>query len=150
MDIKHRSRLPGLLSACRQLRKETLSMWFTRSSFALEIHNCDGIIYTKWDRLLQEIEAELEIARDTIMVETIHTGRASWQNLKAWLHYRFERKLKFRPEDSYPVSGPGPQGFYDAANELLNEFMDKEWVDFDLCVENMRSMLLWYDQTWLR
>ncbi len=80
------------------------------------------------------------------------SGDPSWQNLKAWLYSRWLKKAKYPALNvpAFPRSGHLPTKiFFKAAHDLLNNYVDREWMIFDLMVEEMRSLALCYDNAWV-
>jgi hypothetical protein len=105
----------------------------------------------RWDAHVNRVKKDLQLhPYEEIVVSRFYTGIANWQNLKAWLLERWDRKVTFYEDMAFPINGGrGPQIFYRAAHDLLNHFLDNDWSEFDLVVEHMRSIALFYDLSWV-
>lgn len=143
---------PPILRVCRQLRNEAGPIWYTQTTFNVHIINCDARFWSRWDDHVTAIERSFQLRPRTEARGMFISGDPSWQNLKAWLYSRWLKKAKYPALNvpAFPRSGHLPTKiFFKAAHDLLNNYVDREWMIFDLMVEEMRSLALCYDNAWV-
>ncbi|KAK5711052.1 hypothetical protein LTR15_012699 [Elasticomyces elasticus] len=78
IQVNRDLRVPALLQVSRQVREETLKIWFEGNGFYYTVRDCNATVMVAWERHcrplgLYEINAEL------MMV-----GKPNWANLRKW------------------------------------------------------------------
>lgn len=139
---------PGLLAICRQVRHETLDMYFLDSTFAFHIQDCDGSLHTSWlsefgGYLLEDGETECNLIEH-------HTGNPNWENLKAWMgglydlgfncHYWLDDEIRNPPLDILIV----------AVGAILCNGLcqNRSWWNVHQDLEYLRLNTAHYDRVW--
>lgn len=110
IDVTADFKQPALINTCRQIRSETIEMWYRGNRFRTDVVDCDGSLWRGFIRHVQKITypaiAGHIAATDTAVRFSMQTQVSLWTNLKehcyaAWLDGKIEMPL--RDEDGPPV-----------------------------------------------
>lgn len=138
---------PSLVRVCRQLRAEALELWLTGNKYQVMVIDCDATLATRW----HELCCKLLQSDKKVTTEYKITGLANFNNLKAWLRWRWYCSPHFHTGFMYglDVSGaPGQIRFMVAAHKVLDLFVGRPWNEFEEALENLRLAVGAYDHAW--
>ncbi|KAK3641140.1 hypothetical protein LTR56_006862 [Elasticomyces elasticus] len=79
--IDKKLRVPALLQVCRQIRSDTLVMWYERNYFALTVMHCDADVLLRWG---QHIRTTLLGSLERVVTSVDLRGKPNWSNLMRW------------------------------------------------------------------
>lgn len=51
--------IPDLLATCRQIREESLQIWYVKNYFSIRIHDCDISLLLAFDKHLHRLNSGL-------------------------------------------------------------------------------------------
>lgn len=80
VEMDSTTKPPSLLSTSRQVRSETIPVWYGKNKFRFSVINCDGILVHKF------INSVSPLARGLLIGKLVFRfrGDPSWTNLKEW------------------------------------------------------------------
>lgn len=78
-------REPGLLTTCRQIRREALKIYFISNNFAIKVFDCDIIKLVEFERRCEELDVASEM-KVFIWPSTKH-DEFNWEALWHWALY---------------------------------------------------------------
>jgi hypothetical protein len=79
IDITTQFEQPALLQSCRQIRSETIEMWYKKNDFFMTITDCDA------SRLVASSRHCVRVIGAVNIKERLH-GKTNWCNLMDWCH----------------------------------------------------------------
>ncbi|KAK4945834.1 hypothetical protein LTR10_014925 [Elasticomyces elasticus] len=78
LQVNKDLRVPALLQVSRQVRHETLKIWFQGNGFYYTVRNCNASVMVAWERHCRSLGL-FEIKAELMMV-----GDPNWPNLRKW------------------------------------------------------------------
>ncbi|KAK3710463.1 hypothetical protein LTR37_010306 [Vermiconidia calcicola] len=82
---------PPLLTACRQTRQETLTLWYTRTTFEVVVVDCNNSLLKTFGYHLGYIWNRYFGPRDPFHLVVACIGSKNWGNLIDWCYDVFDR-----------------------------------------------------------
>ncbi|KAK4895243.1 hypothetical protein LTR27_006586 [Elasticomyces elasticus] len=135
------TRIPALLQVSKQVRSETLAMWYKGNTFRFFITDCDGALVCAWHRHC------IAIGFTAIDFNIIIRGEPNWSNLMKWCKAVCE-------DDCVAVQGqPGDSSLASvvvSATSIAfrsNEF-EGSWEDCEKVLLELRHMAVIQDEDW--
>ena len=141
IDVDPLLSLPAILGVCRQLRLETLQLYYSSNDFRILARNCDGTLMHKWVEHWSKMPGKKCVSFNVC-------GALDWTNLEVWLFWRWEHKFVFVHHNLDLHSGGCNKAIL-AAHNLLGHFLDQPWSEFKEAIENLRLVVLAYDSSWV-
>ncbi|KAF2163752.1 hypothetical protein M409DRAFT_25936 [Zasmidium cellare ATCC 36951] len=134
---------PGLLQTCRQIRSETIKVWYYRPSFKSVVVDCDARLLGKWTRHTAKYDNEEDSPVDWVIVLT---GQPNWENLTEWCREVHSRRCV----SVYPKTRDREylHAIY-AALEIANNFRNAPWTQVEQTLNTLRHTLGCIDEGWL-
>ena len=136
-----------LLSTCRQIRKETLRIFYTENQFELEIIAFQGAITVWWKRLLS-IHAPGAYVTGVQLY-----GPPSWPNLLVWLKDFHQNRAMAPFPEKLPMEDrhlPDETGLaLWSAFKVAEGCADLPWADVERLLEVQHIMLARLHPGWL-
>lgn len=88
-------KIPALLSVCRQIRKESLSIFYLGNRFRHTVLKCDTSLDTAFEGNLERIGREISIYSLSKDVEvSYHIRGVNWANLMDWCRKIYEKSSR--------------------------------------------------------
>ncbi|KAK3637689.1 hypothetical protein LTR56_013521 [Elasticomyces elasticus] len=82
VHVERDLKVPGLLQACSQIRKETLAMWYLCNKFRHCINHCDGELFERWMiHCITEISPQVD---GRVKNSPTLKGKPDWSALMKW------------------------------------------------------------------
>ncbi|KAK3630330.1 hypothetical protein LTR56_017506 [Elasticomyces elasticus] len=78
LQVNRDLRVPALLQVSRQVRHETLKIWFEGNGFYYTVRDCNAGVMVAWERHCRSLGL-YEIKAELMMV-----GKPNWANLRRW------------------------------------------------------------------
>lgn len=140
IEITRQLRQPALLQTSRQMRGETLPMWYLRNSFYSKIRNCDALLNTRfhthiWDSGLVGVQ----------VATRIHGRGRDWANLVKWCEYvwRHGRARVLMDEDM-----DGDEAVVAAAHDVAENYSGKPWAECEEALKTLHFVVSRLDRSW--
>lgn len=154
VNMTPRLRLPGLLSTCRQVRAETISIWFSEvNSFGFGIQDCDaGVMRKFWRRL------KLLPQANGMPYFIGLKGSKDWASVMEWCHDVWEQTAgHLPPQGEAPGDLMPPQGeeynefsaVVAGARDLARLHRGKTWKECEKALLTLRKVVGIFEPAWL-
>lgn len=78
-------REPGILTTCRQIRREALKIYLISNNFAIKVFDCDICKLVEFERRCEELDVASEM-KVSILPDT-HAEEINWEALWHWALY---------------------------------------------------------------
>ena len=134
---------PALLSTCRQIRCETLQLWYVANKFKIRIENCDTTLYEAYYRNAVVPQGNGIRRKWHVFVSLRGVG---WDNLVEWCRKVAENKL---PKGRKGVDGTACWALVIAATTIAYESRTLGWATIERQLEVLRPLAGNLDQRWL-
>lgn len=145
--VRAGAREPGLLRVCRQIRSEARGIWFSKNTFQLRVHNCDGRQISAFDRYNGE-----KLPQPNTMM---FFGRRNWANVLSWAHLVHQGK-GYVLGNSFPQSPtlvpPRSREVWDvvyAATMMAYNLSHLPWENVEKNIELIRTAAGHASRLWL-
>ncbi|KAK5739145.1 hypothetical protein LTR17_005446 [Elasticomyces elasticus] len=137
-------RLPSLHSTSRQVREETVPIWYRGNLFNHPITDCDTDLMTKWNKhchalCLPEIKQEISVS-----------GRPNWSNLVMWCKILCDHSDGGMMLPAHNEFSKLEQVI--STTTIIAErfsYEDRPWAECELVLNDMRPLLGLVDDEWL-
>ncbi|KAK3653365.1 hypothetical protein LTR56_004569 [Elasticomyces elasticus] len=144
--INKKLRMPALLQVCRQIRSDTLVMWYERNAFSITVMHCHADVLLRWVRHI-----EIAPLRGINKVPTLVfiRGTPDWSNLMAWSKAVWvDGGVTF---DDLPGKRKLIQ-VINAATAMADRLggNGRPWSECESALEDFRVAVGAYDSKWLR
>ncbi|KAK5111964.1 hypothetical protein LTR85_011711 [Meristemomyces frigidus] len=106
------TRPPPLVALCRQVRKETASMWYDSNIFACEVHDCDGTVAIAWARHMKKYDK----GDEERPFYHWYSGQANWPNMMVWAKELYDNDAYF--EDIAEFAARPPADHWDVITSV--------------------------------
>lgn len=139
---------PPLLTACHQIRSETVQIYYESNKFILDAPSFDSTVLAKWYKKGGTLVERCRISNVVSIVDI--GGLVNWNNLMVWLR-RFHCGETNATLDVIDVSGGGPS---DALKLLAlmfctaKEMKTLPWVQLEHILSRFRFALAKEDIRW--
>jgi len=140
---------PALMRINRQVRRETLPIYYGENPFYLMVHDLNARVLLPFTRRLitYRLPTERLFNRTTLFLTGTMT---TWNSLKAWLQILHGGEAIPYPEDvgmsTLPVGDP--MRVVLQAEEMMARLYYDEWEKVEDALEILRTVAAGYDQAW--
>jgi len=137
---------PNLLLTCRQIRSETLPIYYRENTFDIPINNMDGAGMIPFLCLLAKHNTAEEIThRAAILLGPgIH-----WENLKEWLKATYERRIAVTLRAPLADLPSGcPLHLVLRAHSMIVLMAEQPWEVVEEALKLLRGVASGYDSAW--
>jgi hypothetical protein len=133
---------PALLAVCRQIRKETKTIFYTSNRFHVDIPYYDTTLYTAWRIHIRNIGYKTKASNVAFRV----LGGPNWENLKIWCRHVWSglpaiSRVRGHVKRKHEI--------VDAAHRIAVASRGKPWVECEVQLDGWRRVLGQVDRTWL-
>ncbi len=135
-------KLPPLLAINRQVREETLNLFYLSNKFRAKIKDYDASLYLAWRKHLNTFNDR--IGRNDIYFRTC--GTPNFENLKEWCRAVWSGVYAIKKKDNH--NSP-EHGIVDAAHRIAVASRDKPWEKCETQLIGLRQVLGQVDRRWL-
>ncbi|KAK4496542.1 hypothetical protein PRZ48_012522 [Zasmidium cellare] len=142
---------PGVVSTCKQIRKETLKIFYSENAFHIEVINYNSSTLLRWESHLKPMRMQ---ERGHLFVSVhLEDEVGWWANLLLWLQRFHERKVRTRalaPEQVLKVFNSKDAGTHlmGAMFMTVDEFRDQPWQRIEKHIQNFRPALIAVQEPW--
>ncbi|KAK5677110.1 hypothetical protein LTS10_010299 [Elasticomyces elasticus] len=138
-------RLPSLHSISRQVREETMTIWYHGNEFLHPVVDCKADLATAWNKHCRQLK--IRNINDRMLIQ----GVPDWSNLMRWCQVLCDPSGvgMLLPADDDPNA---LEKVIAAANGVAQCFWTERrpWVECELILMLMRPLLGFYDARWLK
>jgi hypothetical protein len=144
IDITTRFELPALLQSCRQIRSETIKMWYKKNKFLITITDCDA------SRLVAS-RRHCVMVIGAVNIDTRLRGLPDWDNLMEWCHNTHAGDSDNK--NLRPGGGHGPMSFeaylvVDTVLEIASKHSSLSWKQCKETLQALRGMAYSLNNGW--
>ena len=135
---------PALLAVCREVRKETIGIFYLSNSFHVRATNYDASLYFAWRRHLKTLSSR-KLAAQIVLVNI--SGDPMWDNLQNWCKGVWSGLREMTTRGQQHISAK--HQIVDAAHRIAVAARGKPWVECEHQLEGLRMVLGQVDKRWL-
>lgn len=148
LPVTSETQLPALFATNRQIRQETMPIWFTKYDFDFSINNCDASVAIKF------YQGTALKHYDTLGKQSysMWSGRPSWKNVLYWSRAVFEGNmpgLRTMPLEEELDQAEPMASIVAAAHEVCLESRVKSWKQCEQILSSLRRVAVFQDRQWL-
>ncbi|KAK4948857.1 hypothetical protein LTR10_012230 [Elasticomyces elasticus] len=148
VHVERDLKVPGLLQACSQIRKETLAMWYLCNKFRHRIKHCDGELFGRWMiHCITEISPQVD---GRVKNSPTLKGKPDWSALMKWCSIVCKNSATSEFEI---VAGYSRLKTVVTAALVTAKKCSEASVPWEVCetmLEHMRYAVGRYDARWLK
>ncbi|KAK3653364.1 hypothetical protein LTR56_004568 [Elasticomyces elasticus] len=138
-------RSPALLQVSRQIRKETLAMWYESNTFEIAVNDCNADLLHAWDRKHHALGVKRLAVLDI-------TGIPNWGNLTRWCKAICGGECTYLRKDSsdsrLECVIAAATGIAASCNKM-SESKESSWANCEDLLSNLRHVVAKLDPRWL-
>lgn len=137
---------PPLLTACHQVRNETLQIYYDRNIFSLDARCFDSTVTMKWCKKANHLVKTTKVSR---LVCRISCGRSvNWSNLMIWLRrFHSDDTTLALDLDSMPDAWHTFK-IVDMMFRTVEDLDDFPWLQVECILSRFRFILAEEDDGW--
>ncbi|KAK5744422.1 hypothetical protein LTR17_002132 [Elasticomyces elasticus] len=148
--VDKKLRVPALLQVCRQIRTDTLAMWYERNTFCFTIMHCNPGLILRFDELIMATEL---VNNTAVEMRSFVKGKPNWGNLMKWCRAVYLQDALALVKDDGRDDGRTEKltAVITAATTLARRFFHASgsWRKCEAALGDLRFAVGKYDPRWL-
>lgn len=151
IEVTTHLRQPPLLRTCKQIRRETVDIWYTENDFHIHIHDLDAAISNAWARHTVSLCVQRSVQKEgesllTNVQWTCHHS-CNWDNLMVWM------KVVWAGEPTYYMESPKADSTHTmaivyGATRVAADNAAHSWAKCAESLEGFRLVVGRFDHRW--